>query len=228
MLIAEEFLLLCLDDDAGTRLLSGEKIDPALGGAVLAELVLLNRVGITTETDRWGRRGRVSVISAEPTGDSELDSALRSIAASGGKRAKDLISSMSFRRITKGLRDRLLARLAAAGVLSRQADTVLAFIPRTVWPTVDPTPEQEVRRRLHSALVDGLTPNERTVILICLLQATGHLAKVVPTEDRKLLKARAKALSEGEWAAKAVKQAIDEVYAATASVAVAGGIAASS
>jgi hypothetical protein len=208
MLIAEEFLLLCLDDHAGTRLLSGEKIDPALGGAVLAELVLLNRVGITAKTDRWGRRGRVSVISAAPTGDSELDSALRSIAASGGKRAKDLISSMSFRRITKGLRDRLLARLAAAGVLSRQADTVLAFIPRTVWPTVD--------------------PNERTVILICLLQATGHLAKVVQTEDRKLLKARAKALSEGEWAAKAVKQAINEVYAATASVAVAGGIAASS
>ena len=41
----------------------------------------------------------------------------------------------------------------------------------------------------------------------------------MPTEDKKSLRRRAKELSEGDWAAKAVKDAIDEVAAATAAVA---------
>ena len=51
--------------------------------------------------------------------------------------------------------------------------------------------------------------------LIALLQVTGLLPKVVTTEDKRALKARAKELTEGDWAAKAVKDAIDEVAAAT-------------
>ena len=66
-------------------------------------------------------------------------------------------------------------------------------------------------------------PTERTVALIALLQTTGQLTKVVSTgdnrEDKKALKAKAKALTEGDWAAAAVKQAIDEVYAMMASMA---------
>jgi hypothetical protein len=62
--------------------------------------------------------------------------------------------------------------------------------------------------------VGGHTPTERTVALIALLNATGQLPKVVVGADKKALKARAKELSEGDWAAKAVKQAIDEVTAA--------------
>ncbi len=50
---------------------------------------------------------------------------------------------------------------------------MLGFIPRTTWPAGDQTPEDEVRQRLQSALVSGLTPTERTVALIALLQVTG-------------------------------------------------------
>jgi hypothetical protein len=49
-----------------------------------------------------------------------------------------------------------------------------------------------------------------------LLHVTGLLPKVVATEDKRALKARAKELTEGDWAAKAVKDAIDEVAAAAA------------
>ena len=41
------------------------------------------------------------------------------------------------------------------------------------------------------------------------------MTKVLPGADKKLVKSRAKALTEGDWAAKAVKDAIDEVAAAT-------------
>ena len=92
---------------------------------------------------------------------------------------------------------------------------MLGFIPRTTWPAGNTSAEDDVRARLRGALVDGTTPTERTVALIALLQVTGLLTKVLPGADKKLVKARAKELTEGDWAAKAVKDAIDEVAAAT-------------
>ena len=74
---------------------------------------------------------------------------------------------------------------------------MLGFIPRTTWPAGDHAAVDEVRQRLQSALVSELTPTERTVVLIALLQVTGLLPKVVTTEDKRALKARAKQLTEG-------------------------------
>ena len=80
---------------------------------------------------------------------------------------------------------------------------------------------------MRGALVDGTTPTERTVALIALLHVTGLVTKVLPSTDKKLIKTRAKALTEGDWAAKAVKDAIDEVATATAAAAAAGAAGAS-
>ena len=105
---------------------------------------------------------------------------------------------------------------------------MLGFIPRTTWPAGDHSAEEDVRERLQSALVAGVTPTERTLVLIALLQVTGLLPKVVTTEDKRALKARAKQLTEGDWAAKAVKDAIDEVTAATVAAVAAASAAAAS
>ena len=222
MLIAEELLLLSLDDASGRPLIGGDRLLPGLGGALLAELALLERIGVTPRSDGWRRRGRVTITSLKPTDDPELDDALRKIAASEGRKASDLLSEFSTKRISKGLKQRLLERLAASGALVEQKGTMLGFIPRTTWPAHDIGAEDEVRQRLQSALIARLTPTERTVALIALLEVTGLLVKVVPSEDKKALRARAKELTEGDWAAKAVRTAIDEVAAATAAAASAG------
>jgi hypothetical protein len=150
---------------------------------------------------------------------------MRKLAESEGKKVKDVLSDFASKkvRLSYQLRERLLERLAKAGLVMEQEGTVLGFIPRTTWPAGDLAAEDEVRERLQSALVSGVTPSERTLVLIALLQVTGLLPKVVTTEDKRALKARAKQLTEGDWAAKAVKDAIDEVTAAT--VAVAAGAA---
>ena len=82
-------------------------------------------------------------------------------------------------------------------MLKRQQGTVLGFFPRTTWPAGDRAAEDEVRQRLQSALVVGLTPTERTVTLIALLQVTGLLAKVVTTEDRKALQGAGEGADRG-------------------------------
>jgi len=221
MLMAEEYLLLCLDDQTGRPRIGSDRLEPALGGALVAELALMERIGVTPHDAGWNKRGRVTITSLTPTDDAELDAALHKLAENEGKKVKDLLSSTASKknRLSYGLRDRLLERLAAAGILVRTEGTVLGFIPRTTWPAGSREPEDEVRRRLQGALVGGQTPAERTVALIALLQVTKLLPKVVSADDKKALRARAKQLTKGDWAAKAVKDAIEEAAAAAAAAA---------
>jgi hypothetical protein len=176
-------------------------------------LALMERIGVTPPEAGWNKRGRLTITKLTPTDDTELDEALRKIAASEGRKVKAVLSDLASKRVRLSyqLRERLLERLTKAGVLTPQQGTVLGFIPRTTWPAGDLTPTDEVRQRLQSALVSGLTPTERTLALIALLQVTWLLPKVVTTDDKRALKARAKQLSAGDWVAAAVKEAIDEV-----------------
>lgn len=224
MLIAEEYLLLCFDDKTGKPRIGKDRLEPALGGALVVELALRERIGVTPHEAGWFRRGRVTIIDLTPTDDRELDAALQKLAQNEGKKFKDLLSPSARRgkRLSHGVRDRLLDRLAAAGMLVRSEATVLGFIPRTRWPAGDVAAEDDIYRRLEGALVGRDTPTERTVALIALLHVTGLLLKVVSSEDKKALKVRAKELTEGDWVAKAVKDAIDEAAAAVAAVAATG------
>ena len=217
MLIAEEYLLLALDERTGKLRIGSDALGPALGGALVAELALRERVGVTPHEAGWSKRGRVTITSTTPTDDPELDAALQKLAENEGRKVKDLLSEFATkkRRLNYGVRERLLDRLAAAGAILRPEVTILGFIPRTTWPAGDPEGEEDVRRRLQAALVEGTTPTERTVALIALLQVTGLLTKVVTTDDKRALKAKAKELTSGDWAAKAVKDAIEEAAAAT-------------
>ena len=52
--MAEEFLLLCFDDQTGKKIISSDKIEPALGGALLVELALKERIGVTAESVAGG------------------------------------------------------------------------------------------------------------------------------------------------------------------------------
>ncbi|GAA3714493.1 hypothetical protein GCM10022204_37040 [Microlunatus aurantiacus] len=217
MLIADELLLVALDETTGRTIASGLNLDAALGAALLVELALAERISIAPSEAGWTQRGKVTVIDTGPTDDPDLDAVLVKLTEKDGQKVKNLISPMTWRPISKGLKDRRLGRLVRQGVLAEQRSAVLGLRSH---PTVDPGPGREVRGRLWSALVDGLTPTERTVALIALVEATGILPKVVVGPDRKRVKARAKQLSQGDWAAKAVKDAIAE---ATAAMAASGG-----
>ena len=216
MLVAEELLLLCLDEETGRSRLGRDRLEPALAGAMLAELALRQRVTVTPDEAGWSKRRRLTLRSAGPTGDAELDRALTAAAAAEGRRVKDLLATTSSRRISRGLRQRLLERLVDQGVLQQQTRKLLGLIPDTTWPAADFRPGHEVRQRLHGALVVGLTPDDRTTALVGLLWATGMATKVLDAEDRATVRRRAKEHSQAGWVATAVKQAINEAGSAGA------------
>ena len=218
-LIAEDLLLLLLDDDSGV--VSGTSfLATGLGGAVLLELALAEDVTVEEKTSMW-RSAKVRVRPGASSADPALQSALVVI-AERERTAQDLVN-----RLGKGLRDDLAERLAGRGILERRETKILGLFPRTVWPTVDASHERDVRAALTGALVEGREPDDRTRALVSLLSALDRAHKVVdhPGLSNREVRKRAKELAEGEWAAKAVKDVIASANAAV-TAALAGSAAA--
>ena len=216
-LIAEDLLLLLLDDRKGT-LTGVAPIQTVLGGAVLAELALTEHVVVSEKTGVW-KKAKVRPSGAPPPDDPVLREALEKVAEKE-RAADDLVD-----RLGKGLKDRLAERLAEAGILERREGKVLGLFPRTRWPEADATHERDVRRALTSALVQGLSPDARTATLIALLSAIDRPHKAVDHEGMpaRAVKKRAKEIAKGDWAAKAVKDAIAASTTAVVTVTAAAG-----
>ncbi|KRF36561.1 GOLPH3/VPS74 family protein [Nocardioides sp. Soil805] len=219
-LIAEDLLLLLLDDEKGT-LSASDKMRPLLGGALLLELALEGRVEVSERTSRWST-AKVAAVGT-PLGEPVLDEALTRVAEKP-RAAQDLVT-----RLGKGTRELLLDRLAARGLVERREGRVLGLFPHTTWPARDARHEESVRALLQGALVQRLTPDARTSALIALLSAIDHAHKVVDRGDvpAREVKRRAKEISEGAWAAQAVKDAVAAAQAAVTAAVVATTVTAS-
>jgi hypothetical protein len=223
MLIAEDLLLLLYDDESGKPIAGNPGLDYSLAGAVLIELTLLGKVDIAAAGDEV-REGRLKVLDTSSTGDAILDERLALLAEKSGQKPKNVMGKLS-----KKLRDQVLARLAERGVLEADKDRVLGLFPVTRWPAKDARHEAEVRTALGSVLKLGTQPDERTAALIALLNALNVVPKVITDAvDKKALKRRAKEIAESEWAAEAVRKAVQEMQAAiTAAIVVSASAGAS-
>lgn len=220
-LIAEDLLLLLLDDESGA--LNGTAYpQTVLGGALLIELATTGAAEVEEKQNVW-RSAKVHVTGRPPE-----DPALRAaydVVAEKPRSAQELVD-----RLGKSARDTLAARLVERGLLERRESKVLGLFPRTRWPAVDTRHEEEVRRRLAATLVQGVEPDERTGALVALLSAIDKAHKVVDHRGlpAREVRKRAKAVADGEWAAKAVRDAISASIAAVAAVTAATSVAATS
>ncbi len=148
-------------------------------------------------TSRW-TSAKVAV-TGTPPGEPLLDEAMARVAEKP-RTAQDLVN-----RLGKGTRDVLLDRLAERGLVERRDGKVLGLFPHTTWPARDARHEESVRALLQGALVQGLTPDARTAALVALLAAIDQAHQVVDRGDvpARTVKARAKEIADGAWAAKA-------------------------
>ncbi|GAA2298967.1 hypothetical protein GCM10010149_54720 [Nonomuraea roseoviolacea subsp. roseoviolacea] len=210
--IAEELLLLAYSEDEGKQLVSSTQLDPALCGAILAELAVNDRIELSDKT--------VTVKDRAPLGDDELDGVLDRIAAEGRERkpvwwVQKLMSGKPRRR--------LLTRLVERGVLAEQRGKVLGIFTTTRWPEADGSVEANVRERVASALA-GADPDPRTAVLIALLHAAKIDRKVFPGASKE----RVKQIAEGAWAADAVAKTIAAINAAMMAAVTSAAVAAAS
>ncbi|MBY8851886.1 GOLPH3/VPS74 family protein [Saccharothrix longispora] len=202
--LADELALLVHDDEDGTRRLGQPALGYGLAGALLVELALAGRVDVVDK--------KVAVVDPAPTGHPLLDGALARIADDKPRKPGHWVDKLS-----RGLTDRVLDGLVERGVLRREEGRVLLVFPRTRFPAPDgrePDAEADARARMHAAVAGDGPVDPRTAALCALVKAVGQDRKVFADLPRGDVGRRLKAISEGEWAATAVRKAIEEVQAA--------------
>lgn len=211
-LLAEDLVLLLLDDEKGS-FTAGDALQTGIGGALLAELALLDAVEVS-EDSPWWSKPTVRVVPGVEMDDPVLADALAVVAE------KDRKATALVEKLGKGSKTVLLERLVERDMVERREDKVLGLFPRTRWPAVDTAHEERVRAELVGVLA-GERAQPRAGALVALLHAMGAAHKVlsVPGLSAGDVRRRAKEIAEGNWAAQAVKDAVQAAVAATAAAA---------
>jgi hypothetical protein len=208
-LLAEDLLLLALDDDKGTvSWPRSTALRYGLGGALLMDLALQERID--------SRDKKIVLVDPSATGDDALDAALDTIRASNKPRdAKHWVKQLGGRA---GLKEQLARRLVARGILHEQELTIFRVFHDHRFPTGDPGPESSLRGRIRDVALGAAEPETRTLLLLSLVSACNLTDEVFSQEERKHATRRIKELVEGERFGKAVGEAIADTVAATAAV----------
>ncbi|MDJ0343418.1 GPP34 family phosphoprotein [Streptomyces sp. H10-C2] len=213
--VAEELLLLGRGPQ-GRSAMSGLVATRGVAGALLIELALQERIIV--------QDGRLAAAKSDAGGsyDPELDTLCRQIRDERRRTAKAWVQKAESRRVNA----RILSGLAAKGVLREQPYRVLGLFPVVRWTEQDPALAAGVRRRLTAAL-QGEPTDDRTVALIALVDACGLSRKLFPELDSRTRKARINELSQSQWGAAAVRDAVTAVRAGVTAAIVAASSASS-
>jgi len=208
LFLHEELLLLVLRDREGT-VLPGTNYTYALGGAILAELLLTGRIAVEK-----GRKNKlVALVSEAPLGDPVVDECLGKVASA--RRRASLQTWVSRFAQVRQLKRRVAEGLCQRDILRVQQASVLMIFSRKVSPEINPAPEQAIVGRLESALFsEEQDVDARTVVLISLAHGTNILPVLFGKKRIKARKARITQLVNGEVTGKAARDAIEAMEAA--------------
>ncbi len=213
-ILAEELFVLLLDPVTDKALTDPMSRDLVLAGALVVELSLLGVIEVEP-----GRRGKLSNGKIVQVSESAPTPALlaEALAKALGKSPEQALGSCR-----KDIAKKVSASLSAAGFLTQIEDKALGIFPRRSWRLTAASPQAALREELAAALLHNGEAASRIAALIGLLHSIKVEHKIFPDADRKELRARAKVISENNWAAAAVKDVINATYASmTAAVLVA-------
>ena len=203
----EEVMLLALRDEEGT-IAPGTMYQYAIGGAILAELLLAGRISV-----EQSKKKLVNIATPRAFGEALIDECFERI--SSAKRRASLQSWVSRFAGVKNLKHRVAEQLCRRGILRVEEDKVLLLFTRKIYPEINPEPERQLIGRLRRAIfTDAGDVEPRTVVLVSLADSAGLLKVVF---DKKKLRGRKKRIEQiinGEVTGKAAKEAIQAMQAA--------------
>ncbi|MFT5284859.1 MAG: hypothetical protein ACI8TQ_001018 [Planctomycetota bacterium] len=204
----EEIMLLALSDEKGS-IETGVWYQQAVGGAVIAELLLAERIRIKAD----GKKQMIAVKQRKSVGNDLVDEWLKEIAhAEKPKKLSDWLSKIAN---SKDLKARVARNLVKQRILEEEKDKVFFFFNRTRYPEANAGPERAIRDRLDAAIFNhSLDVDARTIALLSLAKSTGILVKIF---DKKALKSEQKridSLIEGELAGKATTEIVQSIQVA--------------
>jgi Golgi phosphoprotein 3 (GPP34) len=185
--LGEDLVLLSIRPDKA-RIGNADKIDFGLMGSELVRLAALGRVNVTDE--------RIVVLDAAPTGDPELDAALRSL--TGARRPPKATAWVGQPR--RGIRDAYLARLAQAGVIQIEPARFLGIPVKPLLHLADSGRAAEARARLDAIALSSGPVDATQAAYGGLTHATGLAGLLYRGRDGRPARDRLAEVAKGRQA----------------------------
>lgn len=216
--LPEEVFLLALRDNGSV---SGHYLAYAFGGAILAELTMRGRLGVSGS----GRKARVAVVDPSPTRSALLNQCLEQVRGSRPRRLSAWVAA--FGR-TQKLKHEVAQPLCQRGVVRAKDVPFLFVFRRRLYPLMDRGCRRDVVERTWSAISERAEVDPRTAVLVAVADSAQLLRAAFGGKRIRPHKARIKEIARDDPIGAAVRQAVSAVAAAASSAGAVGAISASS
>ena len=200
MRLAEEFLLLLRDKGGALSRAPEWLVRYALGGAVLMDLALENRI----DTDAQ----RLLLIDSTPVGDRLLDPILAEIAQTDGTRDALYWVEHATRHADE-IRETALARLVENGILEVSDDRFLRIFGRRHYALANDEVERELIRRIKAVLMTDTIPDPRDIVIVTLADGCGLIGHILSADELAGAAARIELVRQLELIGRVFLNALD-------------------
>jgi golgi phosphoprotein 3 len=204
MLLAEELLLLSLDDESGKLSTSvGGYLGYALAGAFLIDLQIQGKIAIDAKK-------KVKITDPSPVKDDILqDMFLELKSAKKPKNIQDWIYELG--NYYNKFRDLLFHRLREQGILGRFEKSAMKIFSFVRHPLLKPEVKIEILERIQSLILKEREPDDHTVGLLSLIKSSNLLNSLFAKDFRKQAIKRIDELIISEKIGKAVADLIEGI-----------------
>lgn len=181
MLLAEDLLLLCVDDDSGQCIIDKESMDRALALALVFEMTILGITALDAETKKVRR-----------TPGPDVSDPLLALCADTVD-GYEVVKGVQSLRNTQP-RKAIAARLVARGVLREEG-----MWSRTRHPQQNAQPEIALRARLRGVILEGQEPSEHDLALVAVINNLQIAPGLLPHENAEHVSSMTRRVAQG-WA----------------------------
>jgi hypothetical protein len=195
--IAEELLLLLLDNASAQPGLNRARRDRVLSAAVLLDLAHACRIRPAMDSEPV-EAGRLVVLRGPDPNDPVLAPVLGMLAR------RPISPAVAIAKLRRDIPGAVLWQLERTGQIQQvrlQAGGFWGVKSHRAWPLIDRTRVTRARAAMMSALFDHGTPDPTTATIISLLYAVDGLGAVLSLNDRgwEWVLSRAGDIASGSW-----------------------------
>ena len=192
--IAEDLLLLLLDNASAQPALDRPRRERVLAAAVLLDLAYACRIRPAV-AEAGVEPGRLIALSAPGAPDSVSDPAFRLL------QQRPLRPATAVKKLSKQTEDALTLHLEQTGQIRRIRLQSNRFTHPYAWPLANRGRVGQARSALLAALFDRRPPTPSTAAIITLLHAVDGLGALLSLNDRgwRWVHARAGEIASGSW-----------------------------
>jgi hypothetical protein len=192
--IAEDLLLLLLDNASRNPALERHRCDRVLAGAVLLDLAFACRIRPAVPGEPV-EAGRLVALAGDGPLDPVVGPAFQLL------KQRPLRPSGAVSKLRKNAREHISLHLERMGQLRHIPVSAKRFSDIAAWPLIDRARVAQARAALLSALFDRRPPTPSTAAIVSLLHAVDGLGALLSLNDRgwRWVHARATEISSGSW-----------------------------